>query len=76
MPTAGNSRPRQDRPRPSRRLAVGVGAWIFALAIVPLVGAGWLAVAEARDASRERALADAIDVTVQDLVSVTELGLA
>ena len=74
MPTAGNSRPRQDRPRPSRRLAVGVGAWLFALAIVPLVGAGWFAVAEARDASRERALADAIDATVQDLVSVTELG--
>ena len=73
MPTVGRSRPRRDRPWRSRRLSVGIGVWLIALAIVPLVGAGWFAVAESRDASRACAQANAIEGTVHDLVAVTEL---
>ena len=56
-----------------RGFTVGVGVWLFALALVHLVGAAWFEVAEVSNASRARDQADEIKSAVEDVVSMTAL---
>ena len=58
-------------PKPSIRYPIG---WLLALLIaVPLAGAAWFAIQDARDASAERREAAVVDQSVRRLVILTEL---